>query len=309
MAHGGSKIVIYAAIAGNLAIAVTKFIAAYFTKSSAMLSEAIHSVVDTGNGLLLLFGIKQSAKPPDEDHPFGRGKELYFWSLIVAIMIFAVGGGISFYEGVLRCLNPEPMHNVNLSYIVLGLSIFFESISWTIAFREFRKAKGDKGYFEAVHESKDPTTFVVFFEDTAALLGLSVALIGIYLGHTLDMPILDGVAAIVIGLILGAVAILLAYETKSLLIGESANKKTVNDIRAIAEADPAVARFIRARTMHFGPHEVLLAMDIIFKPELSSANVAEAIDSLERNIRSLHPELRYIYLEAKSVYTDVKTAR
>jgi len=306
MAHTGSKIVIFAAIAGNAAIATTKFIAATVTGSSAMLSEGIHSLVDTGNGLLLLLGIRQSQKPADENHPFGRGKELYFWALIVAIMIFAVGGGISFYEGILHCLHPEPMRNIIWNYVVLGFSIVFESISWTVAFREFLKQKGDQGYFESVRTSKDPTTFTVFFEDTAALLGLMAALTGISLGHLLEMPILDGVASIVIGLILGAMATFLAYETKSLLIGEAADKKTVADVQALAEADPAVARFVRARTMHFGPDEVLLTMDLLFQPDLTVAQLAKAIDRLEENIRAIHPKLRYIYLEAKAVTGEAK---
>jgi len=306
MAHAGSKTVIFAAIAGNSAIAVIKFIAAAVTGSSAMLSEGIHSLVDTGNGLLLLFGIHQSQKPADEEHPFGRGKELYFWALIVAIMIFAVGGGISLYEGILHCLHPEPMQKIVWNYVVLGLSIVFESIPWAVAFRVFREQKGDQGYFEAVRSSKDPTIFTVFFEDTAALLGLVTALVGISLSHFLKMPILDGVASIVIGLILVAMATFLAYETKSLLIGEAADKQTVKDVEALAEADPAVARFIRARTMHFGPETVLLTMDLLFQPDLPGTQLAEAIDRLEKNIRDLHPEIRYIYLEAKAITTEAK---
>lgn len=301
MAHSGSKIVIYAAIAGNLAIAVTKFIAAALTGSSAMLSEGVHSVVDTGNGVLLLFGIRQSRKPADDEHPFGRGQELYFWTLIVAIMIFAVGGGISFYEGVIHALHPEPIESPHINYIVLGFSILFEGVSWTIALLEFRKVKGERGYFQAVRESKDPTIFTVFFEDTAALLGLLVALVGVSLGHMLEMPVLDGVASIVIGAILAGVAILLAVETKSLLIGEAADPSTIADARALAEADPAVACFIRARTMHFGPREVLLNMDLIFERDLGADEVASAIDRLERCLREKHPELRYIYLEAKAM--------
>jgi cation diffusion facilitator family transporter len=304
MAHGGSKIVIFAAIAGNLLIAVTKFAAAALSGSSAMLSEGIHSLVDTGNGLLLLFGIRESQKPPDELHPFGRGKELYFWSLIVAIMIFAVGGGISFYEGVLRLFKPHPMENVYVNYIVLGVSILIEAVSWTVAFREFRKSIGGRSWLETVQESKDPTTFVVFLEDTAALAGLMVALVGISLGHLLHLPALDGAAAIIIGLILGGVAALLAFETKSLLIGEAADKKTVSDVCALAEHDPAVKKFVRARTMHFGPHEVLLTMDLLFDPELHSTDVAAAIDRLEAGIRAVHPEIRYIYLEAKTMIPE-----
>ncbi|MBU1023152.1 cation diffusion facilitator family transporter [bacterium] len=306
MSHSGSKVVIFAAIGGNLAIAVTKFIAAAMTGSSAMFSEGIHSMVDTCNGLLLLLGIKQSLRPPDEEHPFGWGKELYFWSLIVAIMIFAVGGGISFYEGVIRVMHPEPMRNILVNYWVLGFSICFESVSWTVAFREFRKEKGNQGYVEAMQKSKAPTTFVVFIEDSAALLGLLVALVFISFGHILDMPILDGVGSMVIGLILGGVATFLAYETKSLLIGEAADPKVVADVRRIAEADEAVEKFVRARTVHFGPDVVLLAMDLLFKPLIASAEVAKAINRMEVEIRALHPQIKYIYLEAKAVATIQK---
>lgn len=301
MSHAGSKIVIYAAIGGNSLIAITKFIAAGLTGSSAMFSEGIHSLVDSGNGLLLLYGIKQSKKPADEKHPFGRGQELYFWTLIVAVMIFAVGGGISFYEGVLHVLHPTPVHNPQLNYIVLGFSIFFESITWFVAYREFNKFKGKLGHIQAMRASKAPTTFAVLLEDTAALLGLIVALVGIALSHALNMPVLDGVASIIIGLILAGVAIFLAEETKGLLIGESAVPETVRDLEKIAEDDPAVERFIRARTMHMGPYEILLAMDLLFYPEMSSVELADAIDRIEIKIREKHPEIKYIYLEAKGV--------
>ncbi len=301
MAHSGSKVVIFAAIAGNLAIAITKFVAAAITGSSAMLSEGIHSVVDTGNGLLLLFGIRQSQKPANEEHPFGRGQELYFWTLIVAIMIFAIGGGISFYEGVMHVLHPSEIQSVMISYVVLGFSILFEGISWTVALIEFRKLKGDMGYLEAVRASKDPTTFAVFFEDSAALLGLLVALIGISLGHALHEPRFDGAASIVIGLILAGVATLLAYETKSLLIGEAAAPQTEADVRAIIESDETVACFVKARTMHMGPSQVLLNMDLQFQPHLTAQEVADSIDRIEKKIREKHPEIVYIYLEAKTM--------
>ena len=301
MKQSGSKVVIFAAIAGNIAIAVIKFIAAYVTGSSAMLSEAVHSLVDTGNGLLLLFGIHQSQKPADDDHPFGRGLELYFWTLIVAILIFALGGGVSLYEGILRCLHPHPVENIIWTYIVLGASIFFEGASWTVAVREFRKHKGTMSYWEAVRKSKDPTTFAVFFEDTAALAGLTVAFAGIGIGHWLDLPVLDGAASIIIGLILGTVAMALAYETRSLLIGESTDRPTIDDVCAITATDESVARFVRARTMQLGPNQVLLAIDVLFRPELSSQQLAEAIDRLEVKIRDRHPQVRYIYFEAKAM--------
>jgi cation diffusion facilitator family transporter len=301
----GSKGVIYAAMAGNLAIAITKFTAAAITGSSAMLSEGVHSLVDTGNGLLLLYGLKRSAVPPDDQHPFGRGKELYFWTLIVAILIFALGGGISIYEGIQHIRHPEPSTNPTLNYIVLGLSMLFEGAAWYVALREFRKVKGDMGYIEAIRASKDPSTFTVLFEDTAAILGLFVAMVGIYCGQAFGIPELDGAASVVIGVILGLVAVFLAYESKGLLVGESVSKSVLADIRRIAEADAAIARLGRLLTMHFGPHEILLTIEIHFEPLLSADAVAAAIDRIDRAIRAAHPDVKHIFLEAQSLIPTI----
>ena len=301
MASGGSKTVVYAAIAGNLAVAVTKFVAAAVTGSSAMLSEGVHSVVDTGNGLLLLFGMRQSRKPADAAHPFGRGKELYFWTLIVAILIFAVGGGISIYEGVIHLQHPAPLEDPTWNYVVLGLALVFEGLAWGVAYRQFRLSKGDLGHLAAVRASKDPTTFTVLFEDSAAMLGLAAAFAGIALGHALGMPRLDGAASIVIGLILATVAVLLAYESKGLLIGEGLDPRTLASIRALTEADPTVARLVRALSLHFGPNDVLLTMEIQFEANLSAAAVAAAIERLDHAIRTRHPEVRHVFLELQSL--------
>jgi len=297
----GSKGVIYAAIAGNSAIAITKFVASAITGSSAMLSEGVHSLVDTGNGLLLLYGLKRSNLPADDLHPFGRGKELYFWTLIVAILIFALGGGISMYEGIEHIRHPEPVTNPMLNYIVLGLSIIFEGGSTAVAIKEFRKMKGSMGTLEAIRTSKDPSTFTVLFEDVAAMLGLVVALVGIYCGQVFGIPELDGAASVVIGAILGMVAVFLAYESKGLLIGESVNTDVKEDIRRIAEADTAIVRLGRLMTMHFGPHDVLLTMEIHFDPLLSADSVAAAIDRVEKAIRSVHPDVKHVFIEAQSL--------
>lgn len=301
MAASGSRGVIFAAIAGNLAIAITKFGAAFLTGSAAMLSEGIHSLVDTGNGLLLLWGIRQSTRPPDDQHPFGRGKELYFWTLIVAVLIFALGGGVSVYEGILHLVHPTPLVNPRVNYVVLGLAMIFEGGAWWIAFCEFRKVKGPLGYFEAVRQSKDPTTFTVLFEDSAALLGLVAALLGIFLGHTLGVPQLDGAASVVIGGILCVVAVFLAYESKGLLIGEGVDARTKQSINAIVEADPDIDLLVRALSMHLGPNDVLLTMEITFRPDLSAAQTTAAIDRLDRAIRTLHPEVRHLFIEAQSI--------
>lgn len=296
-----SRTAIFAAIAGNLAIAATKFVAAALTGSSAMLSEGIHSVVDTGNGGLLLLGVRKSKKPADAGHPFGHGKELYFWSLVVAILIFALGGGMSVYEGVTHIAHPNHGQNPTWNYVVLGIAIVFESASFYFAFKAFRKEMGQQGVWQTIHASKDPTTFTILFEDTAALLGLLVAFAGIFLGHALDNPYLDGVASITIGVILGVVAGFLAYESKGLLIGEGVDQHTLKSIRKIAREDPAVVKVRKALTMHFGPHDVLLTLDIQFQEQLTAVEVSAVVDQLEKKIRDRHPEIKHIFIEAKSL--------
>ena len=296
-----SKTAIFAAIAGNLAIAATKFIAAAFTGSSAMLSEGIHSVVDMGNGALLLLGVRKSKKPPDATHPFGHGKELYFWSLVVAILIFALGGGMSVYEGVTHLAHPHHSQDPTWNYVVLGFAIIFESASFYFALQAFRKEMSKDGVLQTIRASKDPTTFTILFEDTAALLGLLVALVGIFLGHQLNNPYLDGVASITIGAILGVVAVFLAYESRSLLIGEGVLQETLDSIRSIIRADPAVVEVRKALTMHFGPEDVLLTLDLGFQKTLSAAEIASAVDHLEKKIRERHPEIKHIFIEAKSL--------
>ena len=296
-----SRKAIYAAIIGNFAIAVTKFSAAAFTGSSAMISEGIHSIVDTGNGGLLLLGVHKSKKPPDEDHPFGYGKELYFWALIVALVIFAVGGGVSAYEGVLHILHPAPLSDPFWNYVVLALAIVFESIVMVIAVKAFIKIKGDRHWWSAIRTSKDPSHFTVLFEDTAALLGLVVAIAGVFLAHRLNNPYFDGAASIVIGMILMAVAGLLAYETKGLLIGEGADRETREDIRRIVESDPSVEGVNRILTMHFGPDTVLVVMDLSFRNILSAVELDESIGRIEANISNRHEKIKHIFIEADSL--------
>jgi cation diffusion facilitator family transporter len=303
VAAHSSKLVVYAAVIGNFVIAVTKFVAAALTGSSAMLSEGIHSLVDTGNGLLLLLGIHRSARPADEKHPFGYGLELYFWTLIVAIMIFGVGGGISLYEGVLHVMHPAPLEDPTINYIVLGIAVVVEGIAWTLALKGFLRLKGKAGFWRAIQRSKDPTTFAVLFEDTAALLGLLVAFLGIALGHWLEVPELDGVASILIGLILMAVAGVLIYETRGLLIGESAHPETVSGIRELVAADADVQRVRRPLTLHFGPDAILLALDVQFKESLTAEAIERAIDRLEAAVRAEYPRVKHIYLEAASIST------
>lgn len=295
----GSKKVIFAALIGNGLIAVTKFIAAAITGSSAMLSEGIHSVVDTGNQGLLLLGLARSRRPADDLHPFGHGKEVYFWSFVVAILIFAVGAGISIYEGIHHLLHPKPVTSPLINYIVLGAAMVFEGVAWTMAFREFRRVKGQFGYFEAVARGKDPTLFVVLFEDSAAMFGLIVAFLGIALGQALGNVYLDGVASILIGLILAATAGWLAYETQGLLIGESAGKATVRAIRELAGGADGVNHVNEALTLHMGPKFILLNLSLEFEDRLSASEIETLVAGLDADIKTRFPFIRRIFIEAE----------
>lgn len=266
----GSKKVIYAALAGNGLIAITKFSAAAYTGSSAMLSEAVHSVVDTGNQGLLLFGIKKSQRPADDKHPFGYGMELYFWAFVVAILIFAVGAGISFYEGLHKFLHPEPIKSAFINYIVLSAAIVFEGFAWWMAFKEFQKRRGNRTIMQAVRQSKDPSVFTVLFEDTAAMLGLIVALVGIYLSQALNMPEIDGIVSMLIGVILAATAVFLAVETKALLIGEGASPEVTDGVRNLLNARDDILHVNELLTMHMGPADILLTISVDFKDGITA---------------------------------------
>ncbi len=292
-----SKLAIYGAIAANLAIAATKFGVAGITGSSAMMSEGVHSTVDTGNGLLLLVGMKMSQRPPSAEHPFGHGKELYFWSLIVAVLIFGLGGGISFYEGVMHMRDPEPLHDPTWNYVVLGIAALFEGASFAIALRQFIRETGSRPFWRALRTSKDPTTYTVLAEDSAALVGLAIAAVGIFLSHWLDMPELDGAASIAIGVLLAGVAVLLIHESRGLLVGEGVRRETVAAIRDIALAQAGVRGVGRALSMYIGPEEVLLTLDVQFEDETPGPDVARAIDNMERQIQERFPKISRIYIE------------
>ncbi len=295
-------VAVYAAIVSNLIIAISKFAVAFLSHSSAMLSEGIHSVVDTGNELLLLLGVHRSKRPADKLHPFGYGKELYFWSLIVAILIFGLGGGMSMYEGISHLRHPSELRDVTWNYVVLGVAFIAEGTSWAVALRKLlaRRKKGER-LWRTMRNSKNPAVYTVLAEDSAALAGIVVAFLGVFLGHTLRNPYLDGVASIVIGVILAAVALFLVLESKDLLLGESADAEIVQDIRRLAEADPAVVQVSRPLTMHFGPDQVLLNLDIEFRSELSAADVTAAVDRLEASIREARPNIKRIFIEAESL--------
>lgn len=300
MAGHGSKKVIYAALAGNSLIAVTKFAAAFYTGSSAMLSEGIHSLVDTGNQGLLLYGMKTASRPADDEHPFGYGVELYFWAFVVAILIFAVGAGVSIYEGVVKVLDPHEVTNPYVNYAVLGLALIFEAGAWWVAFKEFRTVKGKRGFLEAVHISKDPTIFTVLFEDTAAMLGLIVAALALIGAQVTGWLWLDGVGSIMIGVILAGTAALLAYETKGLLIGEAANPEIVRAIERLVEANPTVTQVNEIRTLHRGPADVLLALSVDFDDNLTAGKVEDAIYAMEIAIRNAFPVIRRVFIEVQA---------
>lgn len=296
----GSKKVIYAALVGNTLISITKFVAAGITGSSAMLSEGIHSLVDTGNQGLLLMGLAKSKKPADERFPFGHGKEIYFWSFIVAILIFAVGAGISIYEGVHHILHPAEMKDPTINYIVLGLAMVFEGFAWWMAYKEFDAVRGKRSYFRAVQRAKDPTVFVVLFEDTAAMLGLLVAFLGVWLGQVTGNPYFDGSASIVIGLILAGTAVWLAVETKSLLIGEAAEPELIAKIRDFANEVAEIEVVHEVLTLHMGPEFVVVNLSADFRDDVPAKQLEEVVAALDVRVREHDPRVKRLFLEAEA---------
>lgn len=302
--HGESRIAIIAAVIGNLLIAIVKFIAAAITGSSAMISEGIHSIVDTGNGGLLLLGLKKASLPADRDHPFGHGKELYFWSLVVAVSIFGIGGGMSLYEGITHMVHVAPeavMSNPLANYIVLAISFVIEAFSFSVAMRQFRASKGDLGGWQYIKQAKDPSTFTVVLEDSAAMLGLIFAFLGVFLGHLFQNPYLDGAASVAIGVLLMGVAGILAVETKALLIGEGATPETLAEIRRIVEDDAAVDRAGDILTMYMGPKDLLVNLGVGFKPGTTAEQMHVAIGRIEAALLAAYPECSKVYIEAESL--------
>jgi len=292
--------VVLAAFAGNLAIAVTKFVAAAITGSSAMLSEGIHSLVDTINELLLLYGLKRAAKPADADRPFGYGRELYFWSFIVSLLVLALGAGVSFYEGITHLQHPHPIERPLINYGVLLASGIFEGSSWWIALKAFRESMGDQSYFQAFRDSKDPSTFTVLFEDSAALLGLLIALVGVAGAHLLHNPKFDGFASLGIGAVLAITSLLLARETKDLLIGEPAHPSVRKDILDMAEADPAIRTANGVLTVQLGPNNIVAALSIEFEDELSTNDIETCVNRVESAIRCKHPDIVVLYVKPQT---------
>jgi cation diffusion facilitator family transporter len=296
MANESRKAVI-AAIAGNLAIAAMKFTAAAFSGSAAMLSEAIHSLVDTGNGALMLVGMHRSRKPPDPDHPFGFSHELYFWTLMVGVLIFGLGGGMSIVSGVMHVRAARELEDLGWNYAVLGGAAVFEGTSWWFGWRAFSKERNGRGIIETIINTKDPTTFSVLLEDSAALLGLVVAFLGIFLGSLLGMPWLDGAASIVIGLLLCVVATVMVNESRALIVGEGVSKGTLDGIRAIAMADPGVENVGRLRTLYFGPEDVMLVMEMHTRDDTEVADMREITARVKKAIREKYPKIRRVFFD------------
>lgn len=306
-AHSGSTKVILYALGANLGVAASKFVAAFFTGSTAMLSEGLHSLVDTGNQALLLLGMKRSRKPADNRRPFGYGLEMYFWSFVVALAVFALGGGISFYEGVQKILAPHPVENVWIAYVVLCLGIFIEGASWTAAYRTAYDNKGARSWWDYLRNGKDPTVVTVLMEDSAAMLGLFAALIGTMLAQFVS-PVWDGVASVSIGVMLFAVAGFLAYESYSLVIGEGMSDWDRERIREIAADSPSVTGINEVLTMYFGPNSVLVNVSVDFRDSITAHDVEVISSRIDERIKAAFPQVKRVSVEAQSYREHTKDA-
>jgi cation diffusion facilitator family transporter len=299
-AETSSRRVVYAALAGNILVAITKGAAAAITGSSAMLSEAVHSVVDSGNELLLLYGVHRAGLHPDAEHPLGYGRELYFWSFIVALLVFALGAGVSLYQGVLHLRRPDPIENPLVSYVVLALAFVFEGVSWVISLRQFRARKGALGFYEAFRQSKDPPSFMVLFEDSAALIGIAIAAAGTFAAAHLGVTRADGVASILIGLVLAATAALLARESKSLLIGERADRALGDSILRIAEQVSPRTHANGVLTVQLAPNQIAAALSLEFADDLRAPDIERQVTELERRVRAAHPEVVSLFVKPQT---------
>jgi len=297
LAHIRKNIVLYGALAANVGIAIAKFVAAGISGSSSMATEGVHSLVDSGNQVLLLYGQKRAARPPDKAHPFGYGRELYFWAFVVAIMIFAVGAGVSIYEGVLHIQEPHKIDDPTLNYIVLGIATLLEGTSWGLAVREFGASVGKgQSWWQAIRRSKDPPNFMVMFEDSAALVGLAIAAAGIWASVYFDDPRIDGMASILIGVVLAGVAALLAREAKGLIIGEAADPRLIAALRAVVDNHPQITSVNHVRTVHTGPNSVFVAVSADFQDSLAMGEAETLIELLEDRMKAVSPKISSIYI-------------
>jgi cation diffusion facilitator family transporter len=292
-----SKAFLYVSLAVDILIAVSKFIAAAVTGSSSMIAEGIHSVIDASSQLLLLWGIKTSKKLADEIRPFGYGKELYFWSFIVSLVIFILGGCISFYEGLMRLKQPEFNQDQNWNYIILAIAFVFTMISLVTALKAFNKQRGDIPFFKAITQSKDPSIFIVLLGDVGDLIGLIIAFLGVLLGQLFNNPYYDGIASMAIGAIMIAISMLLVRESKSLLMGETTSRKTLRKVVALTEADAAVIKVKKHFSMYMAPEEILLQLNTVFKEGLTTHQITDAIERITKTIQLEFPRIKQIFIE------------
>jgi cation diffusion facilitator family transporter len=297
---GGSKTAVFAALAANLGIAIAKFGGAFYTGSTAMVAEGVHSLVDTGNQVLLLIGMKRAARPADARHPFGHSREIYFWSFVVAVLLFTAGGTFAIYEGIQKIRAPHPVDDPFVNYVILGLAILLEAGSFAVALKEFRKVAAGVSWWNAIRDAKDPVLFTVLFEDTAAMIGLIVALAGLVAAEVLQIPALDGAASIVIGLVLIAASLLLARETMSLIVGEAAAPAVLEDIERRIAAHPTVVAVREISSVHLGPHDIVVTAAVDFHDEVPAGEVERAVAALSAEVRAAQPDVRRIFLAPAS---------
>lgn len=295
-AEVGTKSVV-AALLANSGLAAAKFVGFTFTRSSSMLAEAIHSVADAGNQALLLLGVRRATKKPSTEHPFGYGRERYFWSFIVALVIFTLGAGFAIYEGIEKVRHPHEIKGLWWAVVILGVGIVLEGLSFRTAIREARPLRGDQGWWRFIRRSRTPELPVVLLEDLGAMVGLVIALVAVVLAHATGNAVWDGVGTLCIGVLLGTIAILLAVEMKSLLIGEGALPEHREELLEAATNAPEVQRVIHLRTQHLGPDQLLVALKAVFDPELDMAALASAIDATEARLRAAVPVTQIIYIE------------
>jgi cation diffusion facilitator family transporter len=305
----GSRGAVWAALIGNVLVAATKTGAAVVTGSSAMWSEAVHSFVDTGNEVLLLYGMRVAKKRADRDHPAGYGRELYFWSFIVALLVFALGAGVSIFQGVHRLASPQPIENPLVSEVVLGLSFLFESWSWFVSMREFRRVKGDLGYYEAFRRSKDPPLFMVLFEDSAALIGIAIAAAGTVLAARYGLHEADAISSILIGVVLACTSTLLARESKSLLIGERADGELIRSLLKVANETCAPSRANGVLTIQLAPSEIMAAMSFEFDDRLTAPQIEQLVADLEHRIHAAHPEVTSLFVKPQNPQQFTRNVR
>jgi cation diffusion facilitator family transporter len=292
-----SKLFIYISLVVDISIAVSKFTAAAFTGSSSMVSEGVHSVIDAISQLLLIWGIRTSKKKADSSRPFGYGKELYFWSFIVSLVIFILGGCISFYEGLGRVRRPASFGNPNWNYAILGVAFLFTSVSMFFAFKAFNKQRRNDSFWKEVLESKDPSTFIVLLGDVGDMIGLTIAFLGVFLGRLYHNPYYDGVASMAIGVVMVSISGLLVSESKSLLMGETIARKTIRKIIKIAHNDPAILKIKKHFSMYMGPEEILIQLNAVFKEDLTTVQITDAIDRLTKLIKTEFPRIKQIFVE------------